>query len=62
MDEQPTNQQQLCDAFMSMWTEISAERFHHLTESMPRRTKARKGPSWCYQGVPYKVASECKCI
>lgn len=30
MDEQPTNQQQLCDAFMSMWTEISAERFHHL--------------------------------
>ncbi len=40
MDLQPTNLQQLCDAIMSIWTNISEECFQHLVESMPRRIKA----------------------
>ncbi len=40
MDVQPTNQQQLCDAIMSIWTKISEECFQHLVESMPRSIKA----------------------
>jgi len=40
MDVQPKNLQQLCDAFMSIWTKISEECFQHLVESMPRRIKA----------------------
>ncbi len=40
MDVQPTNLQQLCDAFMSIWTKISEEYFQHLVESIPRRIKA----------------------
>ncbi len=62
MDVQPTNLQQLCDAFMSIWTKISEEFFQHLVESMPRRIKAvlkAKGPTRYSQGVPNKVASEC---
>ncbi len=40
MDVQPTNLQQLRDAFMSIWTKISEECFQHLVESVPRRIKA----------------------
>ncbi len=40
MDVQPTNLQQLRDAIMSIWTNISEECCHHLVESMPRRIKA----------------------
>ncbi len=40
MDVQPTNQQQLCDAIMSIWTKISEECFQHIVESMPWRIKA----------------------
>ncbi len=40
MDVQPTNLQQLCDAIMSIWTNISEEGFKHLVESMPWRIKA----------------------
>ncbi len=40
MDVQPTNLQQLRDAIMSIWTNISEECFQHLVESMPRRIKA----------------------
>ncbi len=40
MDVQPTNLQQLHDAFMSIWTKISEECFQHLVVSMPRRIKA----------------------
>ncbi len=40
MDVQPTNLQQLCDAIMLIWTEISEECFQRLVESMPRRIKA----------------------
>ncbi len=36
MDVQPTNQQQLRDAIMSIWTKMSEECFQHLVESMPR--------------------------
>jgi len=35
MDAQPTNLQQLHDAIMSIWTELSEECFQHLVESMP---------------------------
>ncbi len=40
MDVQPTNLQQLREAIMSIWTEISEECVQHLVESMPRRIKA----------------------
>ncbi len=40
MDVQPTNLQQLRDAFMSIRTKISEECFQHLVESMPRRINA----------------------
>ncbi len=40
MDVQPTNLQQLRDAFVSIWTKISEECFQHLVESLPRRIKA----------------------
>ena len=40
MDVRSTNPQQLRDAFMSIWTNISEECFQHLVESMPRRIKA----------------------
>ncbi len=40
MDVQPTNQQQLCDAIMLIWTKISEECFKNLVESMPCRIKA----------------------
>ncbi len=39
MDVQPTNLQQLRDAIISIWTNISEECFQHLVESMPRRIK-----------------------
>ncbi len=51
MDVQPTNQQQLCDAIMLIWTKISEECFQHLVESMPRRIKVvlkTKGSSTGY--------------
>ncbi len=66
MDVQPTNLQQLRDAIMTIWTKISEECFQHLVESMPRRIKAvlktKWGPTRYLQGVPNKVASECKCV
>ncbi len=66
MDVQPTNLQQLRDAIMSIWTKISVECFQHLVESMPRRIKAvlkaKDHPTWYWQGVPNKVASECVCV
>ncbi len=34
MDVQTTNLQQLCDAIMSIWTNISEVCFQHLVESM----------------------------
>ncbi len=40
MDVQPTNLQQLRDAIVPIWTNISEECFQHLVESMPRRIKA----------------------
>ncbi len=40
VDVQPTNLQQLRDAIMSIWTNISEEYFQHLVESMPWRIKA----------------------
>ncbi len=40
MDVQPTNLQKLCDAILSIWTNISEECFQHLVESMPQRCKA----------------------
>ena len=62
MDVQPTNLQQMRDAIMSIWTKISEECL--LVESMPRRIKAilksKGGPTRYYQGVPNKVASECR--
>ncbi len=36
MDLQPTNLQQLCDAFMSIWTKISEQCFQHLVESVTK--------------------------
>ncbi len=40
MDVQPKNLQQLRDALMLIWTNISQECFQHLVESMPQRIKA----------------------
>ncbi len=40
MDVQLTNLQQLCDAIMSIWTNISEECFQNLVESMTQRIKA----------------------
>ncbi len=40
MDVQPTNLQQLRDAIMSIWTNISEECFQNLVESIPQRIKA----------------------
>ncbi len=40
MDVQTTNLQQLCDAIMTIWTNISEQCFQHLVESTPRRIKA----------------------
>ncbi len=37
MDVQPKNLQQLRDAIMSIWAQISEECFQHLVEFMPRR-------------------------
>ncbi len=48
MDVQPTNQQQLRDAIMSIWTKISEECFQNLVESMPRIKavlRAKGGPT-----------------
>ncbi len=49
MDVQPTNLQQLRDAIMSIWTNISEECFQRLVESMPQRIeavlKAKRGPT-----------------
>ncbi len=49
LDVQPANLQQLRDAIMSIWTNISEECFQHLVESMPRRInavmKAKVGPT-----------------
>ncbi len=63
MDVQPTNQQQLHHAIMSIWTKISEECFQHLVESIPQNIKAvlkaKGGPTRYMQGVPNKVASEC---
>jgi len=39
---QPTNMQQLHDAFISIWTKISEEYFQHLVESMPRQLWRQK--------------------
>lgn len=39
MDVQPTNQQQLCDAVVSIWTEISEDCCQQLVESMPPKLK-----------------------
>ncbi len=39
MDVQTTNLQQLRDAIMTIWTNISEQCFQHLVESMPRRIK-----------------------
>jgi len=36
----PTNLHQLQDAILSIWANISKERFQHLVESMLRRIKA----------------------
>ncbi len=50
MDVQTTNLQQLRDAIMSIWTNISEECFQHLVESMKGRIKAvlktKGGPTW----------------
>ncbi len=66
MDVQPTNLQQLRDAIMSIWTNISEECFQHLVESMPRRIKAvlkkKGGPTRYWQGVHNKVACVCVCV
>ncbi len=62
MDVQPTNLQQLCDAIISILTNISEECFQHLVEYMPRRIKAvlkAKGSKPVLACVPNKVASEC---
>ncbi len=40
MDVQTTNLQKLCDAIMTIWTNISEECFQHLVDSMTRRIKA----------------------
>jgi len=40
MDVQLKNLQQLRDALMLIWTNISQECFQHLVESMPQRIKA----------------------
>ncbi len=40
MDVQQTNLQQLRDAIMPIWTNISEECFQHLVESMPQKIKA----------------------
>ncbi len=40
MDVQPINLQQLRDAIMSIWANISEKCFQQLAESMPRRIKA----------------------
>lgn len=39
-DEQPTDLQELRDANMSIWTNISEKCFQHLVERMTRRIKA----------------------
>lgn len=39
MDAQLTNLQKLCNAIISIWSNISEERFQHLFESMTLRTK-----------------------
>jgi len=40
LDVHPTNLHQLQDAILSIWANISKERFQHLVELMPRRIKA----------------------
>jgi len=40
LDVHPINLHQLQDAILSIWANISKERFQHLAESMPRRIKA----------------------
>ena len=40
VDLQWTNLQQLRDALMSIWAQISEQCFQHLVESMPQRIKA----------------------
>jgi len=40
LDVHPTNLNQLQDAVLSIWANISKECFQHLVESMPRRIKA----------------------
>ncbi len=46
MDVQPTNLQQLCDAFMTILTKVSEECFQHLVESMPRRINTVLQAKW----------------
>ncbi len=62
MDVQTTNLQQLCDAIITIWTNISEECFQHLVESIPRRIKTvlkAKGVQLGTRKVYHKVASEC---
>jgi len=40
LDVHLTNLHQLQDAILSIWANISKERFQHLVESMPPRMKA----------------------
>lgn len=48
MDVQPTNMQHLCEAVMSIWTEIAEECFQRLVKSVTQRIKsvlkAKQGP------------------
>ncbi len=55
MDVQPTNLQQLRDAIMSIWTNISEKCFQHLFESMPRRIKSVLNATFWSKPVTSKV-------
>jgi len=46
LDVHPTNLQQLHDAILSIWANISKDCFQHLVESMPRRIKADLKAKW----------------
>lgn len=56
MDVQPTFLLHMRDAIMSVWTKLSKECF--LVESMSRRIKAERGPTWYQQSLPEKVVGE----
>lgn len=63
MDVYQTNIQQLYDAIVSIWTQISKEYLQHLFESIPQRTeivlKAKGDSTQYWQGVSLIVAGEC---